>query len=103
MAEAVSISLAKFTASVQSAVKAAVAKHPKFKMDPPDAVTMSYLIRGIPLQSFATEIATHIAGAHPEMFAAAGRGAGTEGAILSIGRHLIVGIPPVVQTIRLKE
>ena len=116
MAEAVSISLAKFTASVQAAVKAAVAKHPKFKIEPPQAVTISYLIRGIPppesivsnvtvgeLQAFATEIATHIANAHPEMFAAAGRGAGTEGAILSIGRHVILGIPPVVQTIRLEE
>ena len=31
MAQATSISLAKFTASVQAAVKAAVANHPKFK------------------------------------------------------------------------
>jgi len=79
MAQVVSISLGKFTASVQAAVKAAVAKHPKFKVDVPNAVTVAYLIRGIPVpegilstvsmgetQAFATEVATHIAGAHPE-------------------------------------
>jgi hypothetical protein len=33
MAQATSISLSKFTASVQAAVKAAVAKHPKFKVE----------------------------------------------------------------------
>ncbi len=49
MAEAISISLSKFTESVQAAVKAAVAKHPKFKIDVPNAVTVSYLIRGIPV------------------------------------------------------
>ena len=115
MAQAVSISLAKFTASVQAAVKAAVAKHPKFKVDVPNAVTVAYLIRGIPVpegilsavsmgetQSFATEVATHIAGAHPEAFAAA-RGAAAEGAILSVGRHVIVGIPPVSQVIQLEK
>ncbi len=116
MAQAVSISLAKFTKSVQAAVKAAVVKHPKFKIDPPNAITISYLIRGIPppesilsnvtvgeLQAFATDVAAHIGGAHPEMFAAAGQGASPEGAVLSIGRHVIVGIPPVAQTVRLEE
>ncbi len=44
-----SISLSKFTESVQAAVKATVAKHPKFKLDVPNAVTVSYLIRGIPV------------------------------------------------------
>lgn len=113
MAEAVSISLAKFRKSVQAAVKAAEAKHPKFKIEAPNAVTISYLIRGIPapesvlsninvgeLQAFATDVATHISAAHPEMFAVGGR---VEGAILSIGRHVILGIPPVAQTIRLEE
>jgi len=116
MAEAVTISLAKFTKAVQAAVKSASAKHPKLKMEPPEAVTISYLIRGIPppesalshvtmgeLQAFATDVAAQIATAHPEVFAAQGRGASPEGAVLSIGRHVICGIPPVTQTIRLEE
>ncbi len=115
MAEAISISLSKFTESVQAAVKAAVAKHPKFKIDVPNAVTVSYLIRGIPVpeailstvtmgetQAFATDVVARIADAHPEAFAAAGRAASV-GAVLSIGRHVIVGIPPVIQTVRLEK
>ena len=42
MTQPISISLSKFTASVQAAVKAAMAKHPKFKFDVPDRVTVSY-------------------------------------------------------------
>jgi hypothetical protein len=111
MAQAVSISLSKFTESVQAAVKTAMAKHPKFKVEVPHAPTLSYLIRGIPVpeailstvtvgetQAFASDIAAHIARAHPEAFAA-----GSEGAVLSIGRHLIVGIPPLVQMVRLEK
>jgi hypothetical protein len=82
VAKAVSISLSKLTASVQSAVEAAVAKHPKFKVDVPHALTVSYLIRGIPVpesilshvtvgetQAFAADIAQHLASAHPEVLA----------------------------------
>jgi hypothetical protein len=114
MAQATSISFSKFLASVQSAVKAAVAKHPKFKVEAPNAITVSYLIRGIPLpegilstvtlgetQAFAAEIATHIASAHPEAVAAAGPT--PEGAILSVGRHLIVGIPPAPQALQIEK
>jgi hypothetical protein len=110
------VSLNKFTAVVQEAVKAAIAKHPKFKIEAPNNVTISYLIRGIPVpeailasvtlgetQAFAAEVASHIAGAQPELVASAGRGAGSEGAILSIGRHVLIGIPPVVDTIRLER
>lgn len=113
MAQAISISLSEFMASVQAAVKAAVAKHPKFKVDVPNAVTFSYLIRGIPVseailstvtmgetQAFATDVATHIAGAHPEAFAPAPP---AEGAILSLGRHVILGIPPVTQMVQLEK
>ncbi len=113
--QAISISLSKFTESVQAAVKAAVAKHPKFKIEVPNAPTSSYLIRGIPVpesllsgvtmgetQAFARDIAAHIAGAHAEAFAAAGQSA-SEGAVLSIGRHVIVGIPPMIQTVRLEK
>ena len=111
----VSISLSKFTESVQAAVKAAVAKHPKLKVEAPNAITISYLIRGIPapesilanvslgeMQAFANEVASQIASTHPEALAA-GRGAGAEGAILAIGRHVIIGIPPALQTVRLER
>ncbi|SRR6266403_3471176 len=114
MAKAISISLRKFTESVQGAVKAAVAKHPKFKIDAPNAVTVSYLIRGIPVpeaiasavtmgetQAFAADVAARVASAHPEAFAVAGQA--SEGAVLSVGRHVLVGIPPVAHTIRLEE
>jgi hypothetical protein len=105
MAKPLSISLSKFTTSVQAAVKAAVAKHPKFNLPVPNAVSVSYLIRGIPVpeeitskvtlgetQAFATEIAAHIAQAHPELLAVAHQAA-QGGAILSVGRHVIIGIP----------
>jgi len=105
MAKPDSISLHKFTASVQAAVKAAVAKHPKFELPEPKAIALGYLIRGIPVpdgilskvtlgetQAFAADVAAHIAQAHPE-------GLGMErhtvlaGAVLSLGRHVILGIP----------
>jgi hypothetical protein len=105
MAKPVSISLNKFTASVQAAVKSAVAKHPKFNVPTPHGVSVSYLIRGIPVpdeilakvtlaetQAFATEIAGQIAQAHPEALGAA-RPAGQAGAILSVGRYVLLGIP----------
>ena len=113
--QAISISLSKLTESVQAAVKAAVAKHPKFKIDVPNALTISYLIRGIPVpeslsltvtmgetQAFAADVAAHIAGAHPQAFAAAGHPP-SGGAVLSIGRHVIVGIPPWNLTVRLEK
>lgn len=114
MAKATSISLAKFTASVQAAVKAAVAKHPKFKVETPNAISISYLIRGFPVpeammseatlaetQAFATTVAASLGAAHPEI-AASGQG-GVEGAFMSIGHHVIIGIPPVSQTLSLEK
>ena len=116
MAQATSISFGKFITSVQSAVKAAVAKHPKFKVEAPNAITVSYLIRGIPVpdailasvtlgetQAFANEMAAHIASAHPEALGAAAAGRTPEGAILSIGRHVIVGIPPAPQAVLIEK
>src|SRR5713226_7879800 len=98
MAQAKSISLSQFTTAVQAAVKAAVQKHPKFKVDPPQAVAFSFLIRGIPVpetlvanvtfgetQAFANDIAAHLGGAQPE--AAAGA-PGAQGVIYSSGRHI---------------
>jgi len=115
MAQATTISLGKFTAAVQAAVKAAVAKHPKFKIEPPSAISVLYLIRGIPIpegilsqvtvgetQAFADEIAAHVAGAHPETVAAA-RGAAGGGAVLSIGRHVILGIPPAPEIVQVER
>lgn len=106
MAQAKSISLSQFTNSVQAAVKSAVQKHPKFKVDPPHAVAFSYLIRGIPVaesvlanatfgetQAFANEIAAHLGSAHPEALAGAHAG-GPQGVVYSTGRHVILGIPP---------
>ncbi len=116
MARATSISLSEFTASVQAAVKAAVARHPKFKVEPPQAVTVSYLIRGIPIseailkeatvaetQAFANDIAAGIAGAHPEVFTATAPHAPAQGAFISIGGHLVVGIPPVLQPMQVVQ
>ena len=42
MAQAASISLSKFTETVQAAVKVAVQKHPKFKLEQPTQVSISY-------------------------------------------------------------
>ena len=104
MARAISMSLGKFTESVQAAVKAAMERHPKFKGDVPNAITISYLIRGYPvpeaiaakatlgeIQEFSEHIAANIGRAYPEA-----RGpAPHESAVLSIGRHVIIGIPPI--------
>ncbi len=116
MAQAVSISLSKFTNSVQAAVRAAVVKHPKIKFEAPQGVTVAYLIRGFPVpesillnvtlgevQAFANDVAAHIAGAHPEAFALAKPGQPSEGAVLSLGRHIICGIPPVSQVFELER
>jgi hypothetical protein len=116
MAEATSISVSKFIASVQSAVKAAAAKHPKFKLDTPNAISIAYLIRGIPVpdailsqvtvgetQAFANDVAAHIAGEHAGALGAAAGAPAPEGAILSIGRHLIVGIPPAAQVLQIEK
>lgn len=106
MAQAKSISLSQFTGAVQAAVKAAAQKHPKFKVEAPQGVTFSYLIRGIPVaesvlanvtfgetQAFANEIASHI-NAQPGMAEAK---LGAQGAIYSHGGHIILGIPPAEQ------
>ncbi len=104
MPQAKSLSLSNFTTAVQSAVKAAAQKHPKFKLDAPHGVSFSYLIRGIPVsetmlanvtfaetQAFANEVAAQIS-AH---VMAAYAGAAGKGAIYSAGGHVIIGIPAV--------
>jgi hypothetical protein len=103
MARAASISLSKFTASVDAAVKAAVERHPKFKVDPPRSLAISYLIRGLPVpeaivanatfretQAFAADVAAHITREMPQV---AEGGRAVDGAIFSQGSYLIVGIP----------
>jgi hypothetical protein len=107
MARATSVSLAKFTAAVQAAVKAAVQKHPRFRMDPPSEVAVAYLIRGIPVpdeilnrvtvaetQDFADEIAARVAGSPAGRAFALGPRAGGKGAVLSLGGRVILGFPP---------
>jgi hypothetical protein len=114
MAQATSISFSKFLTSVQSAVKAAVAKNPKFKVDVPNSLTVSYIIRGIPVpdgilstvtlaetQAFANDIAAQIQSAVPEVLGAAAPAA--QGAILSVGGHIIVGIPPATQALQVEK
>src|SRR5580765_6741506 len=116
MTQPVSISLSKFTASVQAAVKAAMAKNPKFKFEVPNAVSIAYLIRGIPVpdailshvtlgetQAFAADIAAHIAQVQPEAVATAAARTAPEGAILSVGRHVILGIPPLTQVVQIEK
>jgi hypothetical protein len=115
MAKPVSISVNKFTTSVQAAVKAAMDKHPKFKFAVPNGITVSYLIRGIPVpeeiaakvtlgeaQAFATEIASHIAGAVPQLAAVHQTGQSGQGTILSIGRHILIGIPAPSEFVHLE-
>ncbi len=105
MARAVSISLKKFTESVNNAVKAASEKHPKFKFEAAKGISVSYLIRGFPvpdgilrnatipeLQSFATDVAQHVSAANQDVLSAAGRGP-AEGAVISVGGHLTIGFP----------
>jgi len=118
MAQATTISLSKFTASVQAAVKSAISKHPKFNIQPPQGVTVSYLIRGIPVpevilkgvtvsetQAFANDVAAAIAGAHPEVLSASvgAPHVPTQGAIISIGGHLVVGIPPALHLMEIDK
>jgi hypothetical protein len=106
MAAPVSISLKEFTSSAQAAVKAAIAKHPKFKFQVPNAISISYLIRGFPVpddllaqvtlaetQAFAADVATQLAQAHPQVLAAVHQAAQGGGTILSVGRHVLIGIP----------
>ena len=52
-------------------------------------------------QAFATDIAAQIAQAHPEMLAAAHEAA-QGGAILSVGRHVIIGIPASPEIVEVK-
>jgi hypothetical protein len=106
MTQAKSVSLSKFTETVQAAVKVAVQKHPKFNIEVPQGVEFAYLIRGIPVpenllgnismgetQAFANEVAANIA--TQTGVAAEARLGGGHGVVFSSGGHVIVGIPAV--------
>jgi hypothetical protein len=109
MAKPVSISLHKFTSSVQSAVKAAAEKHPKFRHVPvPSEVTFGNLIWGFPvpdgvlaqatlgeLQSFVTDVATQIGQGGAEGLAAALPA--PKGGFVSFGQVIHCGIPPWIE------
>jgi hypothetical protein len=115
MADLKAISLQKFTASVHAAVKSAQERHTKFKFAVPNSISISYLIRGFPapeallnnatlaeVQSFANDVAAHLENAHPELLKAPGRG-NAQGAVISVGGHVVIGIPPVAQIFELEE
>jgi hypothetical protein len=106
MAQAKSISLGQFTNAVQAAVKAGLQKHPKFKIDPPQGIAVSYLVWGFPVservvanvtlgetQAFANDIAAHLGSAQLEALASTSVGE-LQGVIYSRGPHLFLGIPP---------
>jgi len=113
MAGAHSISLSKFTSSVQAAVTAAQERNPKFTLPRVEGVTFSALIRGIPvpyelaqkltlgeMQNFADEVAGHLGGLHPELAAV---GSKAQGMFVSAGHHILCGIPPVTEAILLEK
>jgi hypothetical protein len=110
-ATAPTVSLTKFTAVVQASVKAAIQKHPRFRMDPPTGVSLSYLIRGIPVpddllgrvtveetQEFADDIAAGIGGT-PVGRAAMAAGPRGKGAMIFVGGHLILGFPVPIEVV----
>jgi len=115
MAQATTISLSKFTSAVQAAVKAAVAKHPKFKVEVPQGISVSFLIRGFPVpeailsqvtvgetQAFANEVAAQITATQVEVRTAIAHGP-AGGAVLSVGGHCIVGIPPATELLQVEK
>ena len=104
-----SISLKQFTGAVKAALKTAVQKHPKFSgVTLPEGIAVSYMIRGIPppdpllasvtfaeLQAFTDDLAAGItaqAGIEARALSTGGKGA-----IISVGGHIICGIPPVTE------
>jgi hypothetical protein len=110
MARARSVSLQSFTTAVEASVKAAVEKHPKFKVDVADGLATGYLIWGIPVpeaiaaaasiretQAFADAVATGL-GRN-----ATAIGATAEGAFFSHRGYLILGIPVPHEVLLLKK
>jgi hypothetical protein len=109
MAKPVSISLHKFTGSVQAAVKAAAEKHPKFRqVTVPGGISFGNLIWGVPvpdgvlaqvtvaeLQSYATDVAAHLGQAGTEPLEAALQA--PEGVFGSFGHVVHCGIPPLTE------
>src|ERR1700752_5205970 len=108
MTQAKSISLNQFTGAVQSAAKSAAQKHPKLKIEAPQAISFRYLIWGFPVpesilanisfaeaQAFADTVAANIA---PQAgLALDAKTTSSKGAIYSAGGHIIIGIPAVDQ------
>ena len=98
MPRAASVSISKFSATVEEAVKTAVQKHPKFKTDPGFAI--SHLIWGVPVpellaanvtikeaQSFAADLASQVSGGLPSAARVSGSG------LYSHDGFLILGFP----------
>jgi hypothetical protein len=102
--KATSISVEKLSATVASAVKAAVIKHPKIKVDPAGPLSLSYLIWGIPVpepigaaltmkevQAFANDVAAKLGDGL--------QGTAVQGAVFSYGGHLTIGFPVPVEVL----
>ena len=99
MAKATSISVNKLSAAVQDAVKAAVEKHPKLKVEP-TALSLGHLIWGFPVpEQFNTLSVRETQAFANDVAAGLSKGVGTalgsqlEGAVFSHRGHLIIGIP----------
>ncbi|MFZ0481641.1 MAG: hypothetical protein WAL71_21050 [Terriglobales bacterium] len=104
MAQAHSISLT----TLQAAVKAAVSEHPKFNLETPHEVTTLSLVTGFAIpqslaakvtlgeaQAFADAVAEHIVTSQPEVRDVTAQKTKGQGTVLSVGRHVVCGIPPV--------
>ena len=99
MAKATTISVTKLSAAVQEAVKAAMEKHPKVKVQP-SRLALGHFIWGFPVpdqfdnltlhetQAFASEVA---AGVSTRLGGAVG--SQLQGAVFSHAGHLTIGFP----------
>jgi hypothetical protein len=99
MAKATSISVSKLSSAVQDAVKAAVEKHPKLKVET-STLSLGYLIWGFPVpEHFSAHTLGDTQAFAGDVAAGVGRSVGTalgshlEGAVLSHGGHLTIGFP----------
>src|SRR5262245_39333626 len=112
VARATTVSLSRLTSAVQASVKAAIQKHPRFRMDLPTGLAQAYLIRGIPVpdellrrvtveetQEFADEVASGISGSAIGKTVMAAAGIRGKGAMVSVGGHLILGFPVPLEVI----
>ena len=100
MARAQSVSLKELTKTVQTAVKAAIQKHPKFKHETPQEIVVFHLIWGFPVppelvanatfsevEAFANDTAAGLGEFQPG--STVGAQARPQGVVYSCGGHII--------------